>query len=66
MHSRFPDSAIMIAIATAAGSAAILASAPASAQTSPGSDTASSAALKTPWGEPDLQGIWTDETTTPL
>jgi hypothetical protein len=24
------------------------------------------AALKTPWGEPDLQGIWTDETSTPL
>jgi hypothetical protein len=24
------------------------------------------AALKTPWGEPDLQGIWTDETDTPL
>jgi hypothetical protein len=23
-------------------------------------------ALKTPWGEPDLQGIWTDETETPL
>jgi hypothetical protein len=22
--------------------------------------------LKTPWGEPDLQGIWTDETETPL
>jgi hypothetical protein len=27
---------------------------------------AGSAALKTPWGEPDLQGIWTDETNTPL
>jgi len=26
----------------------------------------SGAALKTPWGEPDLQGIWTDETDTPL
>jgi len=25
-----------------------------------------SAALKTPWGEPDLQGIWTDEFDTPL
>jgi hypothetical protein len=24
------------------------------------------AALKTPWGEPDLQGIWTDEFDTPL
>jgi len=23
-------------------------------------------ALKTPWGEPDLQGIWTDENDTPL
>src|SRR5215831_13875697 len=23
-------------------------------------------ALKTPWGEPDLQGIWTDESDTPL
>ena len=22
--------------------------------------------LKTPWGEPDLQGIWTDEYQTPL
>jgi len=22
--------------------------------------------LKTPWGEPDLQGLWTDETDTPL
>ena len=27
---------------------------------------ATGAALKTPWGEPDLQGIWTDETDTPL
>jgi hypothetical protein len=28
--------------------------------------SAQTPALKTPWGEPDLQGIWTDETTTPL
>jgi hypothetical protein len=27
---------------------------------------ASSVPLKTPWGEPDLQGIWTDEGETPL
>jgi hypothetical protein len=27
---------------------------------------ASSTALKTPWDEPDLQGIWTDEIDTPL
>ena len=26
----------------------------------------SAAGLKTPWGEPDLQGIWTDESDTPL
>jgi hypothetical protein len=26
----------------------------------------SAAALKTPWGEPDLQGIWMDESDTPL
>src|ERR1700694_3844000 len=28
--------------------------------------SAKGTALKTPWGEPDLQGIWTDETDTPL
>jgi len=28
--------------------------------------TAPAAAPKTPWGEPDLQGIWTDEFDTPL
>src|SRR5467141_2475559 len=28
--------------------------------------TATAPALKTPWGEPDLQGIWTDESDTPL
>jgi len=27
---------------------------------------AAAAVLKTPWGEPDLQGIWTDESDTPL
>jgi hypothetical protein len=30
------------------------------------SAASSAAALKTPWGEPDLQGIWTDESDTPL
>jgi hypothetical protein len=37
-----------------------------SAQAPSGSTTAPASALKTPWGEPDLQGIWTDETDTPL
>jgi hypothetical protein len=62
MRSRFPSSLMMIAIAATAGSAAI--SAPASAQTR--GSVAPAEALKTPWGEPDLQGIWTDETATPL
>src|SRR5204863_7596442 len=35
-------------------------------QTSAQTQGGSAAALKTPWGEPDLQGIWTDETDTPL
>jgi hypothetical protein len=30
------------------------------------SATAPAAALKAPWGEPDLQGIWMEETDTPL
>src|ERR1051325_1513864 len=29
-------------------------------------DATESAAVTTAWGEPDLQGIWTDETDTPL
>jgi len=29
-------------------------------------DASEAAAAMTPWGEPDLQGIWTDETDTPL
>ena len=37
----------------------------ASAQ-APANSAALAPALKTPWGEPDLQGIWTDETDTPL
>jgi len=31
-----------------------------------GTTSAPVQALKTPWGEPDLQGIWTDEFDTPL
>ena len=31
-----------------------------------GASVRAATALKTPWGEPDLQGIWTDETDTPL
>jgi hypothetical protein len=58
---------ITVAIATAAVSA--FTSVPitrASAQAPVGSVTAPSSGLRTPWGEPDLQGIWTDEFDTPL
>jgi hypothetical protein len=42
------------------------AQAPAASAAAPASSAAPVPALKTPWGEPDLQGIWTDESDTPL
>jgi hypothetical protein len=67
MRERFLGSMIRVAIAAAAAGAVILvpitrtqAQAPLSSATAP------APTLKTPWGEPDLQGIWTDETDTPL
>jgi hypothetical protein len=65
MRKRFSGSMIMVAVA--AGSVVI--SAPtttASAQAPANSGAPPAPVLKTPWGEPDLQGIWTDETDTPL
>jgi hypothetical protein len=54
-------------IVTAAIAAISLSVTQTSAQAPPASGTAPPpAALKTPWGEPDLQGIWTDETDTPF
>jgi len=73
MLDRFSGSTIALAIAATAVSAAVSVSiAPASAQAPAASVTAQApapapvATLKTPWGEPDLQGIWTDEFDTPL
>jgi len=58
MRERFSGSLITVAIAGAALSAGISASGTrASAQ---------ARALTTPWGEPDLQGVWMNETDTPL
>jgi hypothetical protein len=59
MRDRFPGPVLTVAIAAAVGAA--IAAPVASAQT-----PAPAAALKTPWGESDLQGIWTDEFDTPL
>jgi hypothetical protein len=54
------------AMGAAAIAGAILAAPIARAQAPQVPGTASAALLKTPWGEPDLQGIWTEETATPL
>jgi len=59
MRDRLLTSMIAVAMAAAAvGTVIAVSIAPTSAQ--------SPAALKTSWGEPDLQGLWTDETATPL
>jgi hypothetical protein len=75
MRDRFLSSMTTVAITAAAVSAVISVSlTPASAQAPAPSVTAPAAApapapdqaLKTPWGEGDLQGIWTDESDTPM
>jgi hypothetical protein len=53
----------IILVAAAAAAATISATVE---QTSAQTEASSAVALKTPWGDPDLQGIWTDETDTPL
>jgi len=63
MGDRFSGSIITAAIAAAIASAAISLSVTLTSAQAP---AVSGAALKTPWGEPDLQGIWTDEFDTPL
>jgi hypothetical protein len=73
MRDRFSGLTVTVAIAAAAVSAAI--SVPAtrtSAEAPPpypppqAGEGRVGVALKTPWGEPDLQGIWTDEFDTAL
>src|SRR5271170_4506834 len=67
MGKRFSGLIVTAAIAAAASAAISVSVTPTSAQ----APAVSGAALKTPplktaWGEPDLQGIWTDEFDTPL
>src|SRR5271169_1758753 len=68
MRDWFSGSMITVSIAAAAVGAVISVSVTrtTSAQTATGSVAAPAAVQKTPWGEPDLQGIWMDETDTPL
>ncbi len=65
MGDWFSGSVTMVAIAAAAGGAAVALSVVPTLAQAPASSGAA-AALMTPWGEPDLQGIWTDEADTPL
>jgi hypothetical protein len=61
MRNRFLSPMMKIAIAATAVSAVISVSITRISAQAPAAP-----ALKTSWGEPDLQGIWTDETATPL
>ncbi len=56
MRERFSGSVITVAVAMAVAAISV----------SIESTWAQAPTLKTPWGEPDLQGIWTDENDTPL
>jgi hypothetical protein len=62
MLDRFSVSTITVAIAAAAVGAVISGSITRAPAQAPSLKTT----LKTPWGEPDLQGIWTVETDTPF
>jgi hypothetical protein len=65
MGNRFSGLIVTAAIAAVATAAISVSVTRTSAQAPPASGP-TPAALKTPWGEPDLQGIWTDETDTPF
>ena len=67
MREQFSGSVITATIAAMGVGATIsVCIAPARAQTPEASAIAAGSTLRTPWGEPDLQGIWTEETDTPL
>jgi len=63
MPAMFPGSMIVVAIVAAVIAAPVTQTA---AQTSPASGGAPAPTMKTPWSEPDLQGIWTEEFDTPF
>src|SRR5215831_17401786 len=71
MGARFSGSIVTVAIAAAAASAAISVAVTRTSAQAPyppplAGEGKVGETLKTPWGEPDLQGIWTDEFDTPL
>ena len=67
MDNRLAGVTVTAAIAAAASAAISASIAPTSAQAPAVSGVAlNTPPLKTAWGEPNLQGIWTDEFDTPL
>ena len=67
MGNRFSGVIVTAAIAAAASAAISVPATQTSAQAPAASGaTLKASLLKTAWGEPDLQGIWTDEVETPL
>jgi hypothetical protein len=66
MRGRVSGSIITIAVSAAAVGAVISASVTGTSAQTASAQTATAQTQKTPWGEPDLQGIWTDESDTPL
>src|SRR5262249_51162572 len=65
MRDRFSSSIVPVAFAAAAVAGISMSATPASAQAPAGAGKPPPG-VTTPWGEPDLQGIWTDESDTPL
>jgi hypothetical protein len=67
MRGRFPGSMITVSVAAAAVGAVVSVSVTRTSAQAPAPSAAATApAPKTAWGEPDLQGIWTDESDTPV
>ena len=66
MLDRFSGSTITVAIAATAVGAVISVSITGTSAQAPAASVTPPPVLKTSWGEPDLQGIWTDEFDMPL
>src|SRR6266446_6091082 len=61
MGQRFLGSTVALAIVVAVVSFPVVASQAPAAKARAGAKT-----FRTPWGDPDLQGVWNDATSTPL
>jgi hypothetical protein len=66
MRDRFSKMTMVIAAAAVSGVMSVSVTRTSGQAPAASAAPMPSSALKTPWGEPDLQGIWTDETDTPL